>query len=141
MKTEEKKAMCMFFIAYSMLVSLITLVLSIIGLETFIFGVSLVMLLETVISVAFLFDSDERAVKWFWIGFSIHFLGFLVLWITSSAIGWWGKPFEWECEHGHGIFTDEMSPAYLWKVLAIMAAVRCIVLQPLYLIIYKIRRR
>ena len=110
------------------------------GLEITLSGVGICLLIETIIAVANIIKPEKESTICLWIGCAFHIIGFIVVWAIAISFGWWGEPFEWEAERGHGVFTHEVSPAYLWNIFLYLAVAR-LVLQPIYLLVLKIKRR
>lgn len=100
------------------------------GLETLIVTIIILMMVEMFFTRS-IYLEDPASIPW--IGLGLHVLGFLTTLIISLCEGEWGRNFEYEMERGHGIFSSEVSPAYLWWVLLGLLMIR-VALQPLLLL-------
>ena len=104
------------------------------GIELLIMGAIFALSVEAVILVSAFTDPQIRH-QVVWGGCVFHLLAFLMTWGVCKANEWWGEPFHFEAEQGHCIFVSEVSSASLWYVLAILAAVRVLIVQPIFCII------
>lgn len=140
-KVRENFGMFVFLlVSYAAFLSLLNpMVLGLVGVGAYAGLCGVVLLIDMLVFCMAL--SDQENVFYFvWFGLAFHLLGFLVFYLETNLFGWWGKPFEWEAELGHGNFSNEVSPASCWNYLCYIAAAR-VVLQPLYLLIIKIKHR
>lgn len=112
------------------------------GVSGLVLGAFSCILLETGVATSALSKDDNEDINTvLWLGCSFHLIAFLTTFILTSSLGWWGKPYEWVAERGHGVFTDEVSPASQWYILSVLAAIRLLILQPIYIFFAKRKSR
>jgi hypothetical protein len=139
---EHLPVSCSLFVCYSVLVCILPLIFIIwFGVESLVLIVGALLATEVVCFMGLVYsDNYKLAEHLMWLGLIFHVLGFVIVWLETTLLGWWGRPFEWQYEYNNGVIINEESPVILWSALIIEIIVRLIVLHPLYVMFIKHKR-